>query len=106
MEPAETDHSGKPFHSYEQILNEIAAHRSDKVCFSRYPIKDQYTPDTEQMAKILDDIDASIEQRQPVYVHCWGAIGRTGTVVGCFLIRHGRVYRRFFAKREIDPSIC
>jgi len=24
-----------------------------------------------------------------VYVHCWGGIGRTGTVVGCWLVRHG-----------------
>jgi protein-tyrosine phosphatase len=24
-----------------------------------------------------------------VYVHCWGGIGRTGTVVGCWLMRHG-----------------
>jgi protein tyrosine/serine phosphatase len=24
-----------------------------------------------------------------VYVHCWGGSGRTGTVVGCWLRRHG-----------------
>jgi protein-tyrosine phosphatase len=24
-----------------------------------------------------------------VYVHCFGGIGRTGTVVGCYLVRHG-----------------
>ena len=23
-----------------------------------------------------------------VYVHCWGGVGRTGTVVGCWLVRH------------------
>ena len=22
-------------------------------------------------------------------MHCWGGIGRTGTVVGCYLKRHG-----------------
>jgi protein tyrosine phosphatase len=22
-------------------------------------------------------------------VHCWGGVGRTGTVVGCWLVRHG-----------------
>jgi ADP-ribosylglycohydrolase len=41
------------------------------------------------MRRILDAIDASLEAHQPVYVHCWGGIGRTGTVVGCFLVRHG-----------------
>jgi len=24
-----------------------------------------------------------------VYVHCWAGRGRTGTVVGCYLKRHG-----------------
>ncbi len=24
-----------------------------------------------------------------MYVHCWGGIGRTGTVVGSWLVRHG-----------------
>ncbi len=22
------------------------------------------------------------------YVHCWGGVGRTGTVIGCWLLRH------------------
>ena len=24
-----------------------------------------------------------------VYLHCWGGVGRTGTIVGCWLARHG-----------------
>lgn len=24
-----------------------------------------------------------------MYVHCWGGVGRTGTVVGCYLVRSG-----------------
>ena len=23
-----------------------------------------------------------------VYVHCWGGVGRTGTIIGCWLARH------------------
>ncbi|MFZ5949388.1 MAG: fused DSP-PTPase phosphatase/NAD kinase-like protein [Candidatus Rifleibacteriota bacterium] len=26
---------------------------------------------------------------KPVYVHCWGGLGRTGVVVGCWSRRHG-----------------
>ena len=33
----------------------------------------------------------SIEQNRPVYVHCLGVISPTGTVVGCYLARHGYV---------------
>ena len=40
-------------------------------------------------ADILDVIDTARANEQPVYVHCWGGKGRTGTVVGCYLVRHG-----------------
>jgi protein-tyrosine phosphatase len=41
------------------------------------------------MRNILDEIDTAISQNKSVYVHCWGGKGRTGTVVGCYLARHG-----------------
>jgi protein-tyrosine phosphatase len=30
-----------------------------------------------------------VEQGRAVYVHCWGGIGRTGTVIGCLLAHNG-----------------
>jgi protein-tyrosine phosphatase len=42
-----------------------------------------------------DAVTATIEQaleRGSVYVHCWGGIGRTGTVVGCVLADVGLGY--------------
>ena len=47
-------------------------------------------PTPDGMRAILDRIDASIADGRPVYVHCWGGIGRTGTVVCCWLIERGR----------------
>ena len=41
------------------------------------------------MVEILDAIDDDLAGGHNVYVHCWGGVGRTGTVVGCWLIRHG-----------------
>eukprot|EP00957_Ditylum_brightwellii_P026272 1987188-Ditylum_brightwellii.AAC.1 len=42
------------------------------------------------MSRILDTIDEAIwERNHTVYVHCRGGIGRTGTAVGCFLVRRG-----------------
>ena len=41
------------------------------------------------MASILETIDGLLASGREVYVHCYGGIGRTGTVVGCFLARHG-----------------
>ena len=42
------------------------------------------------MVAILDAIDHALAEGRNVYVHCWGGVGRTGTVVGCWLVRHGR----------------
>ena len=41
------------------------------------------------MTAILDCIDRHLERGDVVYVHCWGGVGRTETVVGCWLTRHG-----------------
>jgi hypothetical protein len=38
----------------------------------------------------LDHIDLILESLGKPYVHCWGGNGRTGTVIGCWLVRHGR----------------
>ena len=40
------------------------------------------------MRGILDAIAEGLKGGG-VYVHCWGGIGRTGTVVGCHLVRSG-----------------
>ena len=55
----------------------------------RLPIRDLDVPSPDGMRAILDRIDAALEADETVYVHCFGGIGRTGTVVGCWLVRHG-----------------
>jgi hypothetical protein len=55
----------------------------------RFAIRDVYIPTEERMVEILDAIDDDLAAGHNVYVHCWGGVGRTGTVVGCWLIRHG-----------------
>ena len=64
----------------------------------------------EMMIQILDEIDAVIESDKPVYVHCLGGIGRTGTVVGCYLLRHGlatgaNVLEKIQELRLYDPNL-
>jgi hypothetical protein len=54
-----------------------------------HPIVDMGTTTIPHMARILDDVDAALAAGGTAYVHCWGGIGRTGTVVGCWLVRHG-----------------
>ncbi len=53
-----------------------------------HPIPDMGTPTAGHVMRILDDIDEARADGGTAYVHCWGGVGRTGTVVGCWLVRH------------------
>ncbi len=56
----------------------------------RFSIEDRTIPSSPELTTdILDMIDNNIAEGNLVYVHCMGGIGRTGTVVGCWLSRHG-----------------
>jgi ADP-ribosylglycohydrolase len=60
------------------------------VTHQRWPIVDHDLPQSPQyMHQILDAIDAAIAAGRCVYVHCRAGIGRTGTAIGCYLIRSG-----------------
>lgn len=74
---------------YVRFLQEGAAVIGCQVEHHRMSIRDRGTPTPEKMTRILDIIDAALAEGQTIYVHCFGGIGRTGTVVGCHLVRHG-----------------
>jgi protein-tyrosine phosphatase len=74
---------------YVALLYEEAAVMGRFVHHRRMAIGDGETPPAAEMAAILDTIDAALSDGHTVYIHCWGGIGRTGTVVGCYLVRHG-----------------
>jgi hypothetical protein len=78
-----------PLKPYEPILQELAASMRLEVSYSRMPIHDMSIPTTELMDEILNRIETEISEGRPVYVHCWGGIGRTGTVAGCWLVQQG-----------------
>ena len=89
-EPGEHTHLGalKP---YAEILAELAELRGTRARYRRMSIRDRSVPEpVDAMADILDTIDAELAGGHMVYVHCWGGIGRTGTVVGCYFVRRGQ----------------
>jgi protein-tyrosine phosphatase len=76
--------------SYEHILRDLSSERGIETTHVRQSIRDYSTPrERAQMIKILATIRSEIAAGRAVYVHCWGGIGRTGTVVGCWLVEQG-----------------
>jgi Polymorphic toxin system, DSP-PTPase phosphatase len=75
---------------YLSALKEQAYAQEMDVTYNRITISDHSVPAPETMRAILDEIDAALAEGRRIYLHCWGGIGRTGTVVGCYLVRHGR----------------
>ena len=68
---------------YEHILQALSAERGIETTHIRQSIRDYSTPrERAQMIEILATIRSEISTGRAVYVHCWGGIGRTGTVVG------------------------
>lgn len=75
---------------YEQVLRTEAQRRGLDVRYHRFPIRDVSVPSQpSEMAAILDTVRDAVAAGNRVYIHCWGGVGRTGTVVGCHLVRSG-----------------
>lgn len=71
---------------YEKLLPELELEAGTSLRRISVPIPDMGVPDSEEaMRTVMDTIRASIAKSPAVYIHCWGGIGRTGTVAGCWL---------------------
>jgi hypothetical protein len=92
-EPTERGLNGEPFVAYEPVVQELSDGWLDKPQCLRFAIRDRWIPTHEVMTAILDAIGDSLTAGSPVYLHCWGGVGRTGTVVGCWLLRHALATR-------------
>jgi hypothetical protein len=85
----EINEDAKIIPAYRPSLRQVSEEASVETTYANIPIEDRGVPSPWTLRCILDVIDRSIADENPVYVHCWAGRGRTGTVVGCYLIRHG-----------------
>ncbi len=74
---------------YLPLAQALARSLAPDLAYHRMPIPDMQIPSISVMQQALNIIDRALADQRAIYIHCWGGIGRTGTVVGCYLVRHG-----------------
>jgi len=85
-EAGEMTRGGEPMKPYDAILHDVAAKRGAAVDYQRHPIRDNSVTTDARYDAILEHIRTELAADRVVVVHCWGGKGRTGTVVGAWLI--------------------
>ena len=75
--------------NYGSALHAERRRRSIRTNYCRFSIVDRNIPKIDLMKEILDLIDNEINEGRIPYIHCFRGLGRTGTVVGCYLVRQG-----------------
>ena len=72
---------------YAELMHSEAAARGLAARHERHPIRDLRVPHAAAMRTIIDAIASN--RSAVTYLHCWGGVGRTGTVAGCLLVEAG-----------------
>ena len=79
---------GEGVTDYQLLIEQQAAAQGWQARVLRAPVADYGLPDVRRMRWVLDHLQAALDGGPPLYLHCHGGIGRTGTAIGCLLVEH------------------
>jgi protein-tyrosine phosphatase len=77
--------------SYADLLALEARSRGIEVAYQRFAIPDRTAPSPELATRIVESLETALAQGQVPYMHCYAGIGRTGTIVGIWMVRNRRI---------------
>lgn len=83
----------------------LGAYRAVGLAVLRFPIPDFGVPeDPQAFAAFLSKLLGCLVRGERVYVHCYGGLGRTGTVLACLLKAVGEADPVAVTRRIYHPS--
>lgn len=85
---------------YQPELAAVAESYSREATYNRHPIADMSVPEPTVMRATLDRLESTLGQGRRVYVHCLAGRGRTGTLIGCYLVSRGWTGEEALARIE------
>jgi hypothetical protein len=76
--------------AYQGLLEKVSRERGIYAEYLSVPLPEETVPDhVEDMVYALSEIQFALESGLRVYVHCTDGVGRTGMVIGCWLVERG-----------------
>jgi atypical dual specificity phosphatase len=69
------------------------------------PVEDMHPPSQKQIDLIISAIDKAKSRNMGVAIHCTAGLGRTGTIVACYLVHQGMTGASALANiRDLRPG--
>lgn len=63
--------------------------REAGIDYVHIPIPDMTAPTLSQIQHFVTHVHQSVQEQKPVVAHCLGGLGRTGTMLACYLVSKG-----------------